>query len=599
MPYYPDIEFCIKLADLIGYHPFKGFTKMQVFRYSISWMLLPFAPILTITKLCNENEITVKKFIGVSINITMYLHALFRNSVLFFSRRQMKSLIEITKHFWAMEDYDIIVRKTRKGRITYTWIIFSFILSGCVKRHLNVRETGLYFPQWAPKHIWVLVQDIAAEWGLLGFISSDILFRTLLIQLTVQLKMLNRRLSNLYDFEEHDDRMVQNKFREYVEHYVILIRSQDSRLVIEGALHIITVLYMISFCYCLPAQDMTTEISNLSMSAYFSNWQNYTKNTKDIILVIQAAQKRFEISAGGIIPLNVQTLLAGLIRISVLFFGRRQMKYLIEATKHFWAMENYETIVERTRKGRITYTWITVSFVLAGCLKRHLNLQETGLYFPQWAPKHVWVLVQDLAQEWGLLSFISYDILFRTLLIQITIQLKMLNGRLLTLYDLKEHDGKLIQSKFRECVEHYVILIRCAEGINKLFSKVFIVTFACDIFSCTVSLYMIMGKADLKLCAEGSLHIMAVLYMFSFCYCMPAQDMTNQISNLSISAYLSNWQSFTANTKDIMLVIIVTQKPVEISAGGIIPLNMQTLLAACKAMVSYCMFLRTVDGSAN
>nr|CAH7717834.1 unnamed protein product [Callosobruchus chinensis] len=48
-----------------------------------------------------------------------------------------------------------------------------------------------------------------------------------------------------------------------------------------------------------------------------------------------------------------------------------------------------------------------------------------------------------------------------------------------------------------------------------------------------------------------------------------------------------------------MLVIIVTQKPFEICAGGIIPLNMQTLLAACKAMVSYCMFLRTVDGSAN
>ncbi|VEN49768.1 unnamed protein product, partial [Callosobruchus maculatus] len=136
----------------------------------------------------------------------------------------MKSLIEITKHFWAMENYDIIVRKTRKGRITYTWIIFSFILSGCVKRHLNVRETGLYFPQWAPKHIWVLVQDIAAEWGLLGFISSDILFRTLLIQLTVQLKMLNRNLLKLYDFEEDDEKMVQNKFRECVEHYVILIR---------------------------------------------------------------------------------------------------------------------------------------------------------------------------------------------------------------------------------------------------------------------------------------------------------------------------------------------------------------------------------------
>ncbi|VEN45061.1 unnamed protein product [Callosobruchus maculatus] len=110
---------------------------------------------------------------------------------------------------------------------------------------------------------------------------------------------------------------------------------------------------------------------------------------------------------------------------------------------------------------------------------------------------------------------------------------------------------------------------------------------------------MIMRKADVKLCAEGALHIVAVLYMFSFCYCIPAQDMSNQISNLAISAYLSDWQSHTKNSKDIMLVIIVTQKHFEISAGGIIPLNMQTLLAACKAMVSYSLFLRTVDGSAN
>nr|CAI5825860.1 unnamed protein product [Callosobruchus analis] len=236
-----------------------------------------------------------------------------------------------------------------------------------------------------------------------------------------------------------------------------------------------------------------------------------------------------DISVKGLIGVstNITMYIHGLIRTSVLFFGRRQMKYLIETTKQFWAMEDYEAIVRRTRKERITYTWITVSFVLVGCLKRHLNVRETGLYFPQWAPKHV----QDLAQEWGLLSFISYDILFRTLLIQITIQLKMLNGRLLTLYDLKANDANITHAKFTEIVEHYVILIRCADGINKLFSKVFL--------------------------------------------------------------------GYTGKARDIMLIIIVTQKPFEISAGGIIPLNMQTLLAACKTMVSYCMFLRTVDGSTN
>ncbi|VEN55162.1 unnamed protein product [Callosobruchus maculatus] len=342
MPYYPDIEFCIKLANVIGYHPLKGFTKVQVFLYSISWMLLPVAPFLTITKLCKGNEITVEALVGVSCNITVYLHGLFRNSVLFFGRKQMKSLIETTKQFWPLENYDVIVRKTRKETLTYTWMIFSFTLSDCVKRHFNLPATGLYFPQWAPKHIWVLVQDIATEWELLGFIASDILFRTLIIQLTMQLKLLNQKLLKLYDSDEHDEQMIQNKLRECIEHYVILIRcaeginkffssflmvafscdtfsctvnlyiimrAQDPRIIAEGMLHILAAFYMISFCYCIPAQAMTNEISSVSTSAYLSNWQNYSKNTKDIILVILAAQKQFEVTAGGIVPLNMQTLL--------------------------------------------------------------------------------------------------------------------------------------------------------------------------------------------------------------------------------------------------------------------------------------------------
>ncbi|VEN47685.1 unnamed protein product [Callosobruchus maculatus] len=62
-----------------------------------------------------------------------------------------------------------------------------------------------------------------------------------------------------------------------------------------------------------------------------------------------------------------------------------------------------------------------------------------------------------------------------------------------------------------------------------------------------------------------------------------------------MSAYFSNWQDYTKQTKDIILVILAAQKQFVITAGGIVPLNMQTLLEACKSMVSYCMFLRTVD----
>ncbi|CAH1967843.1 unnamed protein product [Acanthoscelides obtectus] len=305
-----------------------------------------------------------------------------------------------------------------------------------------------------------------------------------------------------------------------------------------------------------------------------------------------------------------------LVRTSVLFFGRKQMRALIETTKQFWGMENYEAIVKRTRKGRITYIWITFSFVLSGCLKRHLNLSQTGLYYPRFFSKHVWVLISDLsnpeisdksnlskqihdiAEEWGLLGFISYDILVRTLLIQITVQLEMLNKKLLVLYDSKEPES-IIRNKLRECVEHYCLLMWFADGVNKLFSKAFLVTFASDIFSCTVSLYMIMGDADVRLLVEGALHIMAALYMLGFCYCIPAQDMDNEISDLSTNAYLSNWQNNIDYRKDILLVIRAMQIPFGISAGSIMPINMQTLLAACKAMVSYCMFLRTVDGSAN
>ncbi|VEN47684.1 unnamed protein product [Callosobruchus maculatus] len=270
------------------------------------------------------------------------------------------------------------------------------------------------------------------------------------------------------------------------------------------------------------------------------------------------------------------------------------MKSLIETTKHFWALEDYDIVVRRTRRGRILHTFFMCSFIMSGSVKRHLNPQATGLYFPQWAPKHLLMLVQDIATQWEILGFISSDILFRTLIIQLTLQLKMISQRLLKLYS-DEHDEKMIQNKLRECIEHYVVLIRYAEDINKLYSKIFVVSFSCLTFSCTVSLYMIMRNHDPKIIVEGMLHIILSLYMISFCYCVPAQAMTNEIANVSTSAYFSNWQNYSKNTKDIILVILAAQTRFEISAGGIVPVNVETLLSACQSMISYCMFLRTVD----
>ncbi|VEN55161.1 unnamed protein product [Callosobruchus maculatus] len=110
---------------------------------------------------------------------------------------------------------------------------------------------------------------------------------------------------------------------------------------------------------------------------------------------------------------------------------------------------------------------------------------------------------------------------------------------------------------------------------------------------------MIMRTQDPRIIAEGGLHILLALYMIAFCYCIPVQNMTDEIANVSVSAYFSNWQNHSKKTKDIIIVILAAQKKFEITAGGIVPLNMQTMMAACKSMVSYCMFLRTVDEVAD
>ncbi|KAJ8933371.1 hypothetical protein NQ314_014086, partial [Rhamnusium bicolor] len=64
----------------------------------------------------------------------------------------------------------------------------------------------------------------------------------------------------------------------------------------------------------------------------------------------------------------------------------------------------------------------------------------------------------------------------------------------------------------------------------------------------------------------------------------------------SYSAYFSNWQEhITQSVKTPTLMIMArSQKRLDITAGGLVNINLETCMKTVKTVVSYYMFLRTM-----
>nr|CAI5855590.1 unnamed protein product [Callosobruchus analis] len=201
---------------------------MQVLRYLISICLMLGFPYLTFYNFIDKNGVTLTEVVEVMSNFTTFFHALGKTTVMFFNRKKIRKLFDITRdEFWPIPNYEETVKSSRIGRRFYFTLSFSFSACAVAKLYIyGESKAGVYRPDWFPQQAFFALVDIMYIYMTLGFNACDVTIRTILILLTTQFKMLNKELLTMFDTsggEKLDRAVFKKKFKKCVDHYSLMM----------------------------------------------------------------------------------------------------------------------------------------------------------------------------------------------------------------------------------------------------------------------------------------------------------------------------------------------------------------------------------------
>nr|CAI5865529.1 unnamed protein product [Callosobruchus analis] len=329
MMYYVDLMWCVNLGNFLGVHPEKQNSILQKLQYTFILVFSLTISFLTILLLYyKKGPVTVKDLAAVSPNFTLFFHALMKLSTLFFRRKQVFDILQLTNtHFWEVDrdsgSINVTLKKTTRLRIFYVTSVYLFALSSVVKPHINGGMTfKCYKPQWLPRYVLLAFEDIISLAINSVFCCFDVLMMTLLTLTQVQFRMLNEKIYKIYNLNSPEN--VRTNMRECINHYNVLIdftsRFKQAfsitlllfvgnisislcicipplHVVIEAFLHLVAGLNMIYICYSAPAQALMNEANRVGRSIYFSRWYQFPSDSKDVLTFLIGTQKKYEISA--------------------------------------------------------------------------------------------------------------------------------------------------------------------------------------------------------------------------------------------------------------------------------------------------------------
>ncbi|CAH1986776.1 unnamed protein product [Acanthoscelides obtectus] len=193
--------------------------------------------------------------------------------------------------------------------------------------------------------------------------------------------------------------------------------------------------------------------------------------------------------------------------------------------------------------------------------------------------------------------------LFMILLSCTTLQFQLLNEEIRTLFAANLDNENAVadfRKKLKRCIGHYDFLLRYTKAINDEFSIPLAFSLV-TMFGChTVEMYRLAKAQSFAAALRSLLFVTVGVWMvFMKCFSIPAQRLTDEASMVGINIYFSPWHNHPKHSKPVIMIIARCQKLVKIIPCGLFELSLETGLAAIRAMVSYSMFLKTVDSMAG
>nr|QJX74309.1 odorant receptor 29 [Ceracris kiangsu] len=224
-------------------------------------------------------------------------------------------------------------------------------------------------------------------------------------------------------------------------------------------------------------------------------------------------------------------------------------------------------------------------------------------------------LVESHAVFYWNFASLGMDMFFASAMIHVTGQLNILNIRLAQLrregstedqlqpsrstlngnnrpQERLAGDSATMYGELCECVKHHQAILRYLEFLESVMSPVALTQFLCSVVAVCVTLYQITFNPEGSGVIKCAMFLpIPALQMFVYCWC--GHDIMEAGLSVSLAAYSCAWVGVGQRvTSALRVVMCRAQRPLQLTAGKVYPVNRDTFLSLINASYTFYTLLR-------
>ncbi|XP_044583325.1 odorant receptor 43a-like isoform X1 [Cotesia glomerata] len=366
-----------------------------------------------------------------------------------------------------------------------------------------------------------------------------------------------------------------------------------------------------------------------------SQWQTITSNFQTFIFVtgifsfVTFPQTLALIKVWGDLTLIVDNLIVNLpittceLKIFILWWHKKVLVGLFDEIEKDW-----HRVTDKSEKD-IMFKYATISRIMTICglcgaffslilyqgpltfgivLRTVTNLTDDpenlfslqAMYFYDTSTAYSYQLTrisQIVGCGLSAVAYTSSDVLFGMIILHVCGQLEILASRVQAVADRPQYFSKLL----REHIKNHVRLIRFTHDIEKVFSLMLLV-----LFGSVAITFCIQGFQFINVFTDNSIDLPITQMIFyiqflsyclflTFVYSWVGENLVTQSQAVHTASCNCNWISCDSHeAKQIILMTFRSQNPLQITAGNLVPLTMNTFVQLLKTSGGYISFLLAV-----
>ncbi|XP_032680057.1 odorant receptor 47a-like [Odontomachus brunneus] len=185
------------------------------------------------------------------------------------------------------------------------------------------------------------------------------------------------------------------------------------------------------------------------------------------------------------------------------------------------------------------------------------------------------------------------DILFLHMVLHICGQVKILKSKFINF----DFAGPQVHNRFNALIHRHSHLMEMTKKLADVSSFILLMQFFfSSLLLCILGLQFILALKDNDrvMMMKSSMALYSFLTQLTI-YCVIGDYLKSQIEEVGVFVYQSTWYNLPAKlTKNLTLLIMRSQSPVQLQAGNFIVVNLETYMSILKTSISYLSVLRVM-----